>query len=290
MNDLEQIRGQAVGQETDEELLRQYPVQEQRELDIPTRHGSVRAYLYRPFAREPQLPVLINFHGGGFVKGYRGRDVGFSHILAVRGACLVIDVDYKTAPEYRYPYAVEESVDLIRYFQGNVEAYGGDPARIVLSGQSAGANIITAAALMMNRDGLTLPRQLICCYPPYDLWSDPEEKTGAGREPERVRTGRLYNDWYVEEGRRKEIYASPVFARTEELQGLPPFVIIAAEQDTLCGEALHFAHMLLEAGVTVTAKKIAGAGHGFLVRRTAGYETAEKLLFAALREAFESER
>ena len=108
MNELERVRSQAVGQEVDQELMERYPVQSQEKMEFPTRYGTVTAYVYRPFSEQEKLPVLINFHGGGFVKGYRGRDFGFSRILAVNGQCLVVDVDYKIAPEYKYPYAVEE--------------------------------------------------------------------------------------------------------------------------------------------------------------------------------------
>ena len=101
-----------------------------------------------------------------------------------------------------------------------------------------------------------------------------------------MKNAKVYNDWYVEPERRKEICASPVYASKEELTDLPPFTILAAEHDTLCQEALEFARKLVEAGVTVTAKKIKGARHGFLVRRTEGYLEGEALFFSALKTYF----
>ena len=286
MNELERVRSQAVGQEVDQALLDQYPVQSQEKKEFPTRHGKVTAYIYRPFAEQEKLPVLINFHGGGFVKGYRGRDFGFSRILAVNGQCLVVDVDYKIAPEYQYPYAVEEGYDLVCYFQEHAGDFGGDPSRIVVSGESAGANMITAILFMMREAGKDMPLGAVSCYPPYDLDTDAGEKPGADQEPERLKNARLYNDWYVAPERRKEIFASPIFASNEELTGLPPFTIMAAEHDTLCQEALEFAGKLAQAGVTVTVKKIKGARHGFLVRRTEGYLEGEALFFTALETYF----
>ena len=172
MNELERVRSQAVGQEVDQELMERYPVQSQEKMEFPTRYGTVTAYVYRPFSEQEKLPVLINFHGGGFVKGYRGRDFGFSRILAVNGQCLVVDVDYKIAPEYKYPYAVEEGYDLVRHIQEKADSLGGDSGRIVLSGESAGANMITAILFMLKKAGNPMPLGAVTCYPPYALYTD----------------------------------------------------------------------------------------------------------------------
>lgn len=286
MDDLARIRSQAVGQEADEALLAQYPVKEQRELMIPTRHGQVKVYLYRPFSSKKTLPVLINFHGGGFVKGYRGRDIGFSRIAAARAECIVLDVDYKIAPEYKYPYAVEEGYDLYLYVKEHAGEFGGEKDKIAFSGASAGANMATVITMMLKKAGQPLPLCVVSCYPPYDLFTDPGEKM-PGEDPERVKTGRLYNSWYADENVQNTSCVSPVFAAKEELEGLPPFTIIAAEKDSLCKEALTFASMLADAGVTVTARKIQGAKHGFLVRRTQGFELGEELLFGTLNYYFQ---
>ncbi len=91
--------------------------------------------------------------------------------------------------------------------------------------------------------------------------------------------GRLYNSWYLPDGRNHEIYASPLLASPDDLVKLPPFTVITAEEDILCREALEFAEHLIEAGVTVTVKKVLGAKHAFLVSRTTGYERAEQVVF-----------
>lgn len=288
MNDLERIRKEAVGQEIDEELLKQYPVKEQRELEIPTRHGFVKAYLYRPYSEKEKLPLMINFHGGGFVKGYRGRDFAFSRILATGCGAMVLDVDYKTAPEYRYPYAIEEGYDLVCYVYEHCEEWEVEMDRIAFSGQSAGANIVTAITLMLKESGKMLPKFVSASYPPYDLYKDPADKwmTDSEEAKKNYETGRLYNDWYIDKERRKELWASPVYADIKQLEGLPHFLIICAEEDPLNREALEFAKMLMEADVTVTVKRVPGAKHGFLVRRTEGYEMAEALIFGMAGQYF----
>lgn len=279
-DDLKRIRENAVGIELDEELARQFPVKRQYEVQMPTRHGSVRVYVFRPLGEEKEAcPVIINFHGGGFVKGYRGRDTLFSRNLACHTGCVVMDVDYKTAPEQKYPYALEEGYDAVEYIFAHSQEFGIDGKRIILSGQSAGGNLVTGVALMASEKGAFPIRLVILSYPPLDLARDPGGKRLADQDPERVETARLYNDWYIDENRRQEIYASPVYAPKEKLKGLPPFLIITAEKDPLGDEAEQFARQLLEAGVSVTAKRVAGAKHGFLVRRSQGFEVAEKLIF-----------
>lgn len=289
MNDLERIRNEAVGQEVDEALMKQYPIKEQKELEIPTRHGFVKAYLYRPYSDNENLPLMVNFHGGGFVKGYRGRDFAFSRILATGCECMVLDVDYKTAPEYKYPYAIEEGYDLICYIYSHGAEWNVNCDLIALSGQSAGANIVTAITFLLKENRKMLPKFVSASYPPYDLFKDPADKWKEDSEEARksFETGRLYNDWYIEKERRKELYASPVYADLSQLKGLPHFLIICGEEDPLNKEAMEFAKMLMEANVTVTFKRVPGAKHGFLVRRGPGYDVAEQLISAAAKQCWQ---
>ena len=98
--------------------------------------------------------------------------------------------------------------------------------------------------------------------------------------------GSLYNQWYVGSDNPRNIYISPVFASPEDLKGLPPFTIIAGGEDFLCPDALAFASLLMEAGVTVTVKKVTAAQHGFLVRRTEGHTEGDRVLFGTLKGYF----
>ncbi len=285
--ELERIRENAVGKELDEELAGQFPVKKQYEVQIPTRHGEVHCYVFVPMTGDGKRPVIINFHGGGFVKGYRGRDILFSRNLACHTDCVVVDVDYKVAPEYKYPYAVEEGYDAVNYISGHEEEFGIDKRKIFLSGQSAGGNLAAGITIMAKKQNGFSVLLTMLSYPPLDLAKDPADKGCAGLEAERVETARLYNDWYIESGRRTEIYASPVYASREELAGLTPFLIITAQKDMLSEEAVKFACQLIDAGVTVTAKKVESAVHGFLVRRSEGFGTAEKLIFGMVRQYLE---
>ena len=157
-------------------------------------------------------------------------------------------MDYKIAPEYKYPTQWRRGTTWCATYRKRRTAWAEIPDASSLSGESAGANMIMAILFMLKKAGKSHAPGAVSCYPPYDLYTDAGEKPGAGQEPERVKNARLYNDWYVEPERRKEICASPVYASKEELTDLPPFTILAAEHDTLCQEALEFARKLVEAG------------------------------------------
>lgn len=292
MTELEQVRSQMIAPQPDEEALKDYPIEHWEKLAVSTSQGQTDLYFYKPLSpkdgdREP-LPMLVNFHGGGFVKGYQAKCITFGHILASKGGCLVFDVDYKLAPEYPYPYAINEGLEAVRYLRRHAGDFGGDPNRMVLCGQSSGGNLAAVIAMNMKKEGETLPSGVICCYAPFDLDQDPAEKAQSKGIPlsDFILRGRMYNEWYAGPGHAKDIYVSPVFAGMEDLEGLPPFTIIAGGDDFLCSDSMTFASLLMEAGVTVTAKKVMGAQHGFLVRRTDGFEEGDRVLFQAIKEYF----
>lgn len=279
MDELEKVRGQALGKKADPAYLEKFPIKGCEELMIPTRGGNALVHLYRPQALTSPLPAVINFHGGGFVKGYRGRDIEFSQMIASRGTYLVFDVDYKVAPEYPYPCALEEGEDVVTYLLAHMADYDGDRNRTALMGESSGGNLAIGISLKLKKIMAPQPSCVICCYPPCDLVTDPAVKAGGKKDDPMSERGRLYNSWYLPDGRNHEIYASPLLASPDDLVKLPPFTVITAEEDILCREALEFAEHLIEAGVTVTVKKVLGAKHAFLVSRATGYERAEQVVF-----------
>lgn len=281
---LAKMRAEAVGQELDEELAARFPVKEQYDLTIPRAEGDIHVYVYVPENQLEGAPAFVNMHGGGFVKGYRGRDIVFSRNMAYHTRHLVVDIDYHTAPEKKYPYALHEGYDAVTYILAHAAELQIDPERVILSGQSAGANLITGIAFMAKEKKEFTIAKLLLAYPPLDLQTDPADKPFSDTEDgkKRAEAGRLYNDWYIDKERRCEIMASPILANAEQLRGLPPFVIMSAENDSLGREAEEFALMLIRAGVPVTAKRFLGAGHGFLVRRNSGFEEAEAMIFDAV--------
>ncbi|MBO6310150.1 alpha/beta hydrolase [Oribacterium sp. NK2B42] len=291
---LSKVREGAHGLEPDQELIKEFPLKRTYEKMIP-REGeeAVKVYIYEPEGMESKGPVLIRLHGGGFVKPYRGQDVNYSHVVAYNTKCLLIDVDYKPAPEKAYPYAVNEGYAVVKYVYEHAEEFDIDPERIILSGASAGANMATVITLMNHEKELKgeNPDFKICrtclAYPPLDLAADPVSKLGPDATPESIelqKRGLLYNEWYAGGEDRTNWRVSPVYAKQELLVGLNPFLVCTGGTDSLGPEGEKFAAMLIQAGVSVTCKRLLGTRHGFLTRRVGIFGEAEKLYFDMVEE------
>lgn len=277
---LESIRSGAAGIELDEELAAQFPVKEQKTLEIPGEDEPVKLHLYEPLEREPGGPVIINAHSGGFVKGYRGRDVILARNMAFHTKCLYIDVDYHTALEKRFPYAIHEIFATVKYVSEHAAELSIDPEKIILMGESAGGNMMTAVCMMAAERKEFTVCQLILAYPPMDLSRDPMTKplTDTPDGAKMAQDGQKYNAWYTDPELWTNSRVSPVLATKEELRGLPPVMLFTGGRDMLSAEAEDFALLLIRAGVTVTAKQFPEAKHGFLTRRQGGFEIAEKMI------------
>src|SRR5437763_3998427 len=143
------------------------PVAEVRDLALPGPGGPIPLRLYRPIAGKT-LPVLVFFHGGGWVVGsIETHDTVCRH-LAVRAECAVISVDYRMGPEHKFPAAVEDCVAATEWAADNAAALGGDPARIAVGGDSAGGNLAAVVALAArDRSHARLMSQLLL-YPATD--------------------------------------------------------------------------------------------------------------------------
>lgn len=281
---LNEVREQAVGKYLSQEEMNRFCVGFEEERMIPTRHGETHIYFYIPDEKRDIYPVLINLHGGGFVKGHRDQDVVFCRNMAQNAGYVVVDIDYHTAPEYRYPYALEECYDVIQYVAEHPQEFLADPDAIALIGHSAGANFVCGVQFMAQESGAFHPMQLILDYPPLSFVNRPEDCRYAYAPYIRisVEQSRKYREWYIDKSQIREITASPLLATQEELELFPPVLIVLAEEDSLSQEGVEFAAKLIDAGVTVYAKRVKGSSHGFTVRRTAGFETAEEMILEVL--------
>ncbi len=289
---LDNVRNLAVGKNLPDEELNRFHAGHEEERMIPTRHGETRVYIYVPDGECQHYPVMINLHGGGFVKGHRDQDVVFGRNMAQNGRYVVVDVDYHTAPEYRYPYALEESYDVTKYVIEHPDEFWADPETLVLIGHSAGGNLVCGVEFMALASGDFQPSCLILDYPPTSFVNRPEDCRYAYAPYSRISPdrSRKYREWYIDKSQIREITASPVLAMQEELEGFPPVLMILAEEDSLSAEGVELATKLIDAGVTVTAKRVKGSSHGFTVRRTAGYEVAEEMIFEALAKAVKKKK
>lgn len=166
----------------------------------------------------------------------------------------------------------------------NPEEFWIDLSALVLIGHSAGGNLVCGVEFMAQESGAFQPSCLVLDYPPTSFINRPEDCRYADAPYTRIspEQSRKYREWYIDKAHIRDITASPVLATQEELENFPPVLMILAEQDSLSAEGVELATKLIDAGVTVTAKRVKGSSHGFTVRRTEGFEVAEKLIFEML--------
>lgn len=219
--------------------------------------------IYTPAGKAP-LPLLVFFHGGGWVLGDIESHDGTSRELANKAGCIVVSVDYRLAPEHKFPAAPEDCYAATKWVALNAASFGGDPTRIAVGGDSAGGNLAAAVAQMAaDRGGAPgLVHQLLI-YPvtnyAFDTASYRENGEGYLLTQELMQW--FWKQYLPSDEDGKNAYASPLQAR--ELRRVAPAFVITAEFDPLRDEGEAYAARLKEAGVPVEAKRYDGAIHGF---------------------------
>ncbi len=260
------------------------PVADVRDLVIGTR-PPLSARLYRP--RSGTLPLLVYFHGGGWVVGSVTISDPFCRALANASGCAVVSVEYRLAPEDRYPAAAEDAYAATRWSADHGSDLGIDASRIAVGGSSAGGNLAAVVALMAREyGGPALAFQLLHVPVTDHDFETPSYRanaTGFGL----TRSGmRWFWDHYTPDPTlRDEPYASPL--RAKDLSRLPPAHIVTAECDVLRDEGKAYATRLREAGVATTYIEYPGMVHGFtgLAVKISLGRTAIDDMGAALRSA-----
>lgn len=219
--------------------------------------------IYTPAGTAP-LPLLVFFHGGGWVLGDIESHDGTSRELANKAGCIVVSVDYRLAPEHKFPAAPEDCYAATKWVALNAAAFGGDPTRIAVGGDSAGGNLAAAVAQMAaDRGGAPgLVHQLLI-YPVtnYAFDTPSYRENGEGYLLTQELMQWFWKQYLSSDEDGKNAYASPLQAR--ELRRVAPAFVITAEFDPLRDEGEAYAARLKEAGVPVEAKRYDGAIHGF---------------------------
>lgn len=241
-------------------------VAEVRALEAPGPNGAVSLRLYRAAGSVAGavLPVLIYFHGGGWVLGDLESHDQACRAIANAAGCCVVAVDYRLAPEVKFPGAISDSAAATRWVLGNAAALGIDPARAAVGGDSAGGNIAAVMALMA-RDGY-LPKVA------YQLLIYPVTDMGMGHESyQRITEGyplvASTMKWFVDHylpsaGDVADWRASPL--RAASLAGVAPAMVVTCAHDPLCDEGVEYAKRLDREGVAVTHLHYNDQMHGFL--------------------------
>lgn len=210
------------------------------------------------------VPVLLFFHGGGWVFGSIEDSDDICRHIANSTKCIVISVGYRLAPENPFPKGLDDCYAATKWVTENAMTFGGDPTRVAVSGESAGANLAAAVAMMArDKAELTLKLQLLL-YPvttnemDAGMYAKSLDQTFITFDAMKI-FWRMYLE-KAEDGDNP--YASPLKARN--LENLPPAFIVTAEFDPLHNEAEAYAKRLKEFNVPVTCKRYLGAVHSFL--------------------------
>ena len=235
---------------------------EDRTIDGPG--GPLGLRLYRPTGDEP-FPVVVYCHGGGYVVGDLDTQDMIARALCAWSGAIVVSVDYRLAPEHPFPAAPDDTFAALQWVADHAGEIGGDPARLAVAGDSAGGNLVAAAALRARDQGGPALRAQVNLYGSCNY---PSELTASARE---YAAGPLLQQddiaWFYEQYlpdpavQQHDPQASPFRAASHA--NLPPTFVGTAECDPSRDDAEAFAAKLAAAGVPVTMKRYAGMVHGF---------------------------
>ena len=232
--------------------------------DIPGPAGPIPVRIYVPESSGP-LPVVLHFHGGGWVNGSLETHDNASRKIARYGQVIVVAVDYRRAPEHPFPAPLQDCYAALQWVSLHAADFGGDGTRLGVVGDSAGGNLTAVTALMArDRKGPKISAQVLL-YPSTNIATmDTESHRNFATGYLLTRAGlERFSDFYTPNPQdRTKPEVSPLLAK--DLSGLPPALVITAEFDPLRDEGEAYADRLKKAGVKTTAKRYPGVTHGFI--------------------------
>ncbi len=231
---------------------------------IPAEGRAIPVRIYTPAESVP-MPILIFLHGGGWVLGDLEQSDPFCRQLAKRGRCVVVSVDYRLAPEYKFPAALEDTLAVLDWAAEHAPELGGDSARLGVGGGSAGGTLATAACLTARQQDHPAIAFQILFNPVTNLARmDTESHRQFGMRGYGITTPMLEKrrgQYLNTQEERFDPRVSPLLA--DDLRGLPPALILTAEFDPLRDEAEQYAARLEQIGVAAHCVRYQGAIHGF---------------------------
>ena len=229
--------------------------------------GTVAIRIVRPEGRSDALPVVMYFHGGGWILGDKNTHDRLVRAFAAGAEAAIVFVEYTRSPEAQYPVPVEEAYAATKYIAEHGADWRLDASRIALAGDSAGGNMAAVVALLARQRGGPPLRYQLLFYPVTDASYDTASYAAFAGGPWLTKAMmRWFFDAYVPDvTQRKEPTVSPLQAPLEDLRGLPPALVITDENDVLRDEGEAYARKLMEAGIPVKAVRVLGTIHDFMM-------------------------
>ncbi|MCS7130786.1 MAG: alpha/beta hydrolase fold domain-containing protein [Archaeoglobaceae archaeon] len=227
---------------------------------IKGRNGDLRIRIYQ---QSPDSPVLVYYHGGGFVLCNLETHDGICRRIAKLSDATVVSVDYRLAPEHKFPSAVLDAYDALKWVADHAEEIGVDKDKIFVAGDSAGGNLATVASMIARDEGEEFVKGQILVYPVVNLSTFTPSKLEFGRRG--ILTEEImawFNRHYLNKPEEAlDWRASPIYA---DLSNLPPALIVTAEYDPLRDEGEMFGALMRKMGSEAVTVRYNGMLHGFL--------------------------
>ncbi|WLR43133.1 alpha/beta hydrolase fold domain-containing protein [Bacillus carboniphilus] len=227
---------------------------------IPKKNIPIRVYV--PKQRTGELPVMVYFHGGGWVLGDLNSSNTFCQYLSEKAQCIIVSVDYRLAPEHKYPAALEDAMDAVLWIYEHIHEFNGDKERLSIGGDSSGANIATVTAYRIHKETpISINHQLLLVPVTYYKYQSPSYLADYSFGLSKETMDWFWQHYLNDEEEGLDPFVSPLLI--EELEKMPSTTIVTAEFDILRDEGKAFAKKLEDNGVPVQYLYYEGLVHNF---------------------------
>jgi acetyl esterase len=239
-----------------------------QQIDLPVGPtGQTSVHVVRPDGATGPLPVIVYFHGGGWILGNFHTHERLVRQLAAGTGAVVVFVDYTASPEAKYPVAINQSYAVTKYVADHAAELDVDASRLAIAGDSVGGNMAAVVSLLAKEHNSPKIAAQVLFYPVTDATlNDNSYKTFAnGPWLTQAAMKWFWDSYQPDVGARRDPHISPLNATTEQLRGLPPALVITDANDVLRDQGEAYAEKLMKADVTVTTTRYLGTTHDFVM-------------------------